>query len=327
MIRNYKSLLTSIFAIVIFGSINCSKKSDPTPLPPDPPPFNYKTENVVIVVIDGPRYTETWGDPTRQFIPKRNALLKQGVLCNAIYNNGVTKTVPGHTAIATGFYQSIANDGKELPQEPSIMQSWLKKSKEPTSEAWLITTKDKLQVLADCQEPTWMGTYNPMTDCGINGLGTGYRLDQTTFQRVTETLTRDHPKLLFINFKQPDDAAHHMDSIAYLRGIVDTDNYVDLLWKALQNDPVYKGKTTLIVTNDHGRHTAGHLDGYVSHGDDCDGCRHIEMFAIGPDFKKNFISNTNYDQIDITSTVAELLDFDMPFAKGKVISDLFTQMK
>ncbi len=79
----------------------------------------------------------------------------------------------------------------------------------------------------------------------------------------------------------------------------------------------------MIVANDHGRHTAGHLDGYVSHGDTCDGCRHIEMFAIGPDFKSNYISNVRYEQIDITSTIAALMKIKMPSANGKIISDIF----
>lgn len=142
--------------------------------------------------------------------------------------------MPGHTAITTGVYQDISNDGKEYPQNPSFFQNWLKQTQQASSKAWIVTTKDKLEVLADCVNSNWKGTFNPMTDCGINGLGTGYRLDQTTFQSVKAILTRDHPKLMLINFKQPDDAGHKADSLAYLKGIIDTDNYVDLLWQALQ---------------------------------------------------------------------------------------------
>ena len=29
----------------------------------------YKTENVIIIVVDGVRYSETWGDTTHQYIP------------------------------------------------------------------------------------------------------------------------------------------------------------------------------------------------------------------------------------------------------------------
>ncbi len=54
----------------------------------------YKTQNVIIVVVDGPRYNETWGEPSHKYIPKRYAMLKQGVLCSKLYNNGTTSTVP-----------------------------------------------------------------------------------------------------------------------------------------------------------------------------------------------------------------------------------------
>ena len=38
----------------------------------------------------------------------------------------------------------------------------------------------------------------------------------------------------------------------------------------------YKDKTTLIVSNDHGRHIDS-KGGFQNHGDDCAGCRHIEF--------------------------------------------------
>ncbi len=329
MIRTYKNSFYFLCLCLAVGWFSCTKH--PTGGNPEPEPqlvpFHYKTENVVIMVIDGARYTETWGDSTHTYIPKRYALLQQGVLCTSFYNNGKTSTVPGHIAIATGFYQQISNNGKEYPEKPSIFQCWRKETSEPASKAWLITTKDKLEVLADCTEPAWKGTYNPMTDCGVSGLGSGYRFDNQTVDTVKATFTRDHPKLVLINFKQPDEGGHQTDSLRYLKGITDTDNYVDVIWQALQSDSIYKDKTTLIVTNDHGRHTAGHLDGFISHGDDCDGCKHIEFFAMGPDFKKNYITNTTYEQTDISATVAELLYFDMPLAQGKVIADVFTKLK
>ncbi|MEO7801172.1 MAG: alkaline phosphatase family protein, partial [Ginsengibacter sp.] len=182
---------------------------------------------------------------------------------------------------------------------------------------------DKLEVLSDCVQPDWAGKFRPSSDCGVDGLGTGYRTDKVTLDRAQTILSINHPKLVLINFKQPDAAGHAADSLAYLKGILDTDNYVDLLWKQLQSDTFYKNKTTMIVTNDHGRHTAGHLNGYVTHGDDCDGCKHIEFFAMGPDFKSNYISTTTHDQVDIAATVAKLMKIEMPFSNGKVIADIF----
>jgi phosphopentomutase len=95
------------------------------------------------------------------------------------------------------------------------------------------------------------------------------------------------------------------------------------VWDFIQNDPYYKDQTTLIITNDHGRHDDGWKDGFVSHGDNCDGCRHISLLALGPDIKKNYVSTNDYSQIDITSTIASIFQLQMPFVKGKLMEDIF----
>lgn len=304
-------ILANVLLLLMSG---CSK---------DTSPIIYKTKNVIIVVVDGARYSETWGDSTHQNIPYRYSMLSQGVLCSNFYNIGTTSTVPGHTAICTGFYENLNNSGLEYPTKPSFFQYWLKMFPQLTSQAWLITTKDKLEVLSDCKDSTWKGKYRPSTDCGNAGLGSGYREDSSTFKSAQEKLSNNHIRLALINFKQPDVAGHSNDSIAYLQGIISTDNYVYQLWQQIQNNPLYKDKTTLIVTNDHGRHSPGHLDGFVSHGDNCEGCKHVELFVMGPDFKQNYICTNPYEQIDIANTVAELLGILMPTSNGKMMKAIF----
>ncbi|MGZ4054536.1 MAG: alkaline phosphatase family protein [Bacteroidia bacterium] len=307
--------LLILIASVTLIDLGCKKDIQST---------NYKTKNVIILVVDGARFCETWGNPAHQFIPHRSAMLKQGgVFCSRFYNNGLTSTCAGHEAMCTGVYEGLADDGSQYPTNPSIFQYWLKAFGRAASEAYVITTKDKLAILSDCLDPAWKGKYRPNTDCGINGLGTGYREDSTTFKNLKSIAQKNHIRLAIVNFKQPDAAGHAADSAAYLKGIIDTDNYIYQFWNFLQNDPFYKDRTTLIVTNDHGRHTAGHLDGFVSHGDNCDGCKHIEFFAMGPDFKQNYTCETPYEQIDIAKTVAELMGFNLPLSNGKVMKDLF----
>ncbi|HLC82908.1 MAG TPA: alkaline phosphatase family protein [Bacteroidia bacterium] len=310
----FSILLLILATPLLFMYCGCKK---------DVPVTLYKTQNVIIVIVDGPRLSETWNLSTRQFIPHRASMLSKGVYCSQFYNNGTTSTNPGHTAICTGVYENLNNGGAEYPTYPSIFQYWLKTFERPKNEAWVIATKDKLEVLSDCKDVNWKGLYRPSTDCGNLGLGTGYREDVTTFISATTKLTTNHVRLALINFKQPDAAGHANDSTAYLQGILDTDNYIYQLWQQLQSDDFYKDRTTLIVTNDHGRHTPGYLDGFISHGDGCDGCRHIEFFAMGPDFKENYTTTTPYEQIDISLTIGELMGFAVPTSNGKVMRDIF----
>lgn len=284
----------------------------------------YKTKNVVIVVVDGPRYTETWGSKDRSLVQhqERN-LLPEGVINTSFYNDGFTYTNSGHAAITTGVRQQINNGGHELPRNPSIFQLWREATGKPAEKAWLITSKDKLEILADTKDKSYKGKFRPATNCGNNGNGTGYRADSITFRLAKQILDKEKPNLVLINFKDPDHFGHSGNWPAYLQGIKNSDLYVWQLWQFLQNHPHYKDQTTLFMTNDHGRHSDGHRDGFVSHGDNCRGCRHLNFFAAGPDFKKHQLIDTKYNQTDIAATVAELLNFTMPEAEGKVMWDLF----
>ncbi len=288
-------------------------------------PFReYETQYVIVVVIDGPRYSETWGDPLRINIPVRDSLSEYGVLLTSFRNSGETRTLPGHTGICTGNYQAITNDGLQLPDYPSIFQCWMKYTQEAYNKCAIIGSKDKLHALSNCLYPEYHDQYRPYFNCGVNGNGTGgYREDSITMQLALDNLTLYQPKMMLIAFKDPDYYGHQSDSAGYIHAIQNTDRYIGNIWNFIQNSPVYKNKTTLIVTNDHGRHLDGVAEGYTGHGDNCEGCRHIELFALSPDFKTNVELSTSYDQLDISATIAELLHFPFYTGKGEVMVDLF----
>jgi len=287
---------------------------------------NYQTEHVIIIVIDGARYSETWGDNTHQYIPKlANELAQTGVINTHFYNNGTTSTVPGHTAMTTGRYENIDNVGAELPQYPSIFQYWRSKFNKDPNKSWVIASKGKLEVLSDCANPDWNGKYNPLTNCGIHalGAGSGYRHDSITYKKAISILSSYHPDLAIITFREPDFSAHSNSWLNYTQGIQSTDYYLYQLISFIESDPVYAGKTTVFVTNDHGRHLNSVSSGFISHGDECEGCRHINFFAYGPDFKQDTIISSQRELIDIPATIAELLHFHMPYGNGKVMHELF----
>ena len=290
----------------------------------DPTITSYKTRNVVIVMIDGPRYSETWGETSHQNIPHLVSIVPNGVFCTGFYNDGITNTINGHTAIVTGHYGNINNSGLELPEYPTLFQYYLEASREANDKAWVVSSKDKLAVLNNCEYASYKNKFNAFTDCGVNGNQTGYREDTTTLRKALNVLRNYKPHLIMIHFKEPDATAHAGDSLGYINGIVQTDIYFQQIWDYLQTDPLYSGKTTIFLTNDHGRHL-GNAPNWWGHGDGCDGCRHINFFAAGPDFKKNMICTTRYQQIDISATIGELLGFKMPLSSGVVMKDLFKE--
>jgi hypothetical protein len=286
----------------------------------------FRATNVVIVVIDGPRQTEMWRDERRAHIPRLSgSLAPVGVLMPGFRNNGPTYTNAGHTALCTGIYEDIDNQGQQLPSHAGILQHFLRSSGLPASKAWLITSKDKLNILGDTVEPSWQGHYRPSVWSGKNGAGagSGYAEDPETMAAAKRILAHDHPRLVFINLKEPDAAGHGGNWDAYLHALEASDAIAVELWNFLQADTFYRDKTAYFITHDHGRHLDGIADGFVSHGDGCEGCRGIALLAVGPDFKRGAVVAEGGEQIDVPVTVARILGFGLPDAKGRVLKELF----
>ena len=283
---------------------------------------DYRNEKLVIVLIDGARWDETYGDPLHQYIPYLYDSLKtQGVTFNYFYNQGVTSTVPGHTAIMTGHYESIANDGSQIPQYPGLPQLFLKKN--PAAKVWIVTSKDKVSVIKNCQLASWHNKYIANADCGL--AQGGYRDDSITFENAKNIITQQKPDFIFIQFKEPDAAAHTGNWNNYLKGITDTDKYTWEIWKLIQQEEAYRGKTTFIVTNDHGRHMNSVFGGYTGHGDNCAGCRRISLFIAGPDIKKDKFIDNSYDQRSIHKTVCRMFDLESQYGSGSVMEEIFIE--
>lgn len=281
-------------------------------------------ENVIILVIDGPRYTETFGEPTQKYIPFfRDSLLPQATFFDHFYNNGSTFTNAGHASITTGRYQKVENSGLELPKFPSIFQYYMRDKKRNYNDAWIITSKGKLDILANCKDKTWKNTNLARTWCGPNGEGYGYGNDVYTMQIVDSVIRNFHPRLMLVNLLDVDASGHANNWEAYIKGIQSTDKQAFELWKRIQSDPIYRDKTALFITNDHGRHCDGHKDGFVSHGGGCSCCRHISLTALGPDFPKGKVVSDDYEMTDITTTTARILGLTMPTSKGKFLTPLF----
>ena len=278
---------------------------------------SHNTKNVIIIVIDGPRFSETWGDPTHALIPNlTNNLGPLGNHYSWFYNQGPSITSAGLTALTTGRYQRMKNDGSELPKSPSIFQLYLNQTRKDPRSAQIITSKAKLSILADCTDGNWRGRFNPLVNAED-------REDSVTYKLAINSLIQDQPNLMLIHFRGPDAGGHAGDWTAYLNSIIETDEYVWDLWLFLQGHEIYKNNTALFVTNDHGRHLDHIKEGFVSHGDNCEGCRHISLFAIGPDFHKGNTPNDRRELTDIAPTIAELLGFQMPHSEGKILSELF----
>lgn len=272
---------------------------------------------VVIAVIDGARYTETLGDPNHQYIPRLwNILRPQGIVYMSFYNNGVTLTTPGHSSILSGVWQYIANDGSEPPHTPTVFEYYRKAFGRPAEDVQVILGKKKLAVLA-ASDFVGYGTPYAAT---VNRVDVSFNYnDSAGADNARRVILSKHPRISIINFPETDNAAHQGNKPWYLKSIHGADSLIVDLWERIQVDSVLHGKTFLFVTNDHGRHLDSVKNGFIDHGDSCAGCRHIMCIATGPDIVPGTVENTMWEQIDIVPTIGTLLNFSLPYTRGRVM--------
>lgn len=280
--------------------------------------------NAVVVVMDGARFTETWGDPQHALVPHLAAdLAPAGVMFTQCTNQGPTVTNPGHAAISTGRYHpDLDNRGKGLPAVPGFLQAWRDQTQAAASAAWVVTGKPKLEILAQCEDPAWQQRGLPSTDCGAvsaNGRK-GYRDDAGTIDATLEILRRHRPQALLINLSAVDGAGHSGDFEAYRTAIRQADAAIFRLWTYLQQTEGYAGRTLFVLTNDHGRHSDapdGNAKAFKDHGCACEGCRHVLLFMAGPGLRQGAIDQTPCQTVDLAPTVAGFLGTPLPTAQGR----------
>lgn len=108
----------------------------------------------------------------------------------------------------------------------------------------------------------------------------GNALDALTSAALREALRTDRPRALFLGLGETDEWMHAGRYDLALEAAHRADALVAELWHTLQALPEYRGRTTLIVTTDHGR---GHgPENWKHHGADVPGSDQVWLGVIGP---------------------------------------------
>jgi hypothetical protein len=285
---------------------------------PAEPATEYVTEKVFLVIIDGLRYSEGLGDTSHAHVPKMYELGLQGAIVEPFLNDRHTNTARGVPAIWCGAWTEmllfkdrhcggVENSHCELP---TIFEYYRKHLSRPR--------EDCIYVLADvgC---AWKGSLDPEYGPDYwplyHSIGES---DMDVWYEAKAVLEAFHPSFMLLYLYRVDHFGHSGSWGYYTRSIEIADSIVGMLWDFAESDSAYAGKTTMFVTNDHGRHT----DDFSGHDCDCDGCRTIQLLAIGPDIRQGLVSNVPRTLCDIVPTIGELLGFSTGKATGSVMHEL-----
>jgi len=108
----------------------------------------------------------------------------------------------------------------------------------------------------------------------------GMRFDAFTFRLAMTHLTSARPRVLYVAFGETDDWAHDGRYDRVLDAYARTDGYLKELWEWLQSQPLYSGRTHLLITTDHGR---GHTPrDWRDHGAKVDGSGDVWIALVSP---------------------------------------------
>jgi hypothetical protein len=159
---------------------------------------------------------------------------------------------------------------------------------------------------------------NQMQAAQDDSLNDGKRTDLITYYQAFEYLGRERPRVLHIALDEADYYGHRGFYDLYLGAVQQADGYLQHLWTWLQNDAQYRGKTTLIVTTDHGRGGAEN-NGWKRHSNKfnedgslrrkVDGADDVWMAAIGPDTPaRGPVKHERLELRQLAPTIAVLLN-------------------
>jgi hypothetical protein len=149
----------------------------------------------------------------------------------------------------------------------------------------------------------------------------GVRYDVFTYKAAHDHLRHHQPRVLYVALGETDDWAHEGRYDLYLDAAWRNDRYIQHLWETAQSLPEYQGKTSLVLTTDHGRGDG--REGWKSHGVEYEGSQRMWIALMGPDTPALGIrENVSVTQSQVAATTAALLGLDFCAQDRRVAAPL-----
>ena len=323
-------------------------------------PAQTKTENLVVITLDGMRWQEVFGGVDEALLLNKkytrdsadvsnkfwstdknerrkklfpflwNTVVKEGQLYgnrnagSEVNNANPYKfSYPGYNEIFTGYPDTAVNSNDKILNKNINVLEFINQQKNYKGKVAAFTTWDVfpyilnkwrsgIYVNADVDTLNF-DNKNLQLINDIQFLTTrpiGVRPDVLTYIAAREYMKAYQPKVLYIGFDETDDLAHAGMYDLYLQSAKAEDAMIEDLWKYIQSSPLYKNKTTLIITCDHGRGDKV-KDNWQHHGKDIEDAGQIWIAAMGPDTKAlgEMKTDSPLYQKQLAATFAKLLGF------------------
>jgi hypothetical protein len=253
---------------------------------------------------------------------------------------------PGYSEILTGqAHDDVvrSNDPLRNPN-PTVLEFLKRKLRLSKSQAALFGSWDILNFIGEQEEgAVTINAGHEVYECrdpGVNVLGKlqteklspwdSVRYDYFTFRFALDHLKTHQPRVMHIAMGETDDWAHEGNYAQVLGSLHRNDRQLKELWTYLQSSRRYRGRTSMIVTIDHGRGNT--VNDWTDHGEKVPEAQYIWMAVISPDvpLRGEWRDTETIYQNQIAATLCRFLRIDYsennPNA-GKPIARLFETSK
>ncbi len=147
--------------------------------------------------------------------------------------------------------------------------------------------------------------------------------DELSVYIARQLMRRVAPSLLWITMHDID-IAHAGTYSLYVDGIRRTDRLCAEMWKAIESEPEYAGKTTLLILPDFGRDADDDPggNGFQHHRTGDALSRTTWLIALGPGIREGVVYDRPVDAVDLVPTIGSMLGFTASLSKGKPITEI-----
>lgn len=139
------------------------------------------------------------------------------------------------------------------------------------------------------------------------------RFDAVTMQGALHHLKTRKPRVLYVLLGDTDEWAHQRRYDLHLDAVHRSDRFLKTLWETAQAMPEYRGRTTLLVTTDHGR---GEGLRWTDHGRNVPAAERIWVAALTPVSGKRSAVSGTFTQAQFAATIAAALGLEAEFRRA-----------
>jgi hypothetical protein len=147
--------------------------------------------------------------------------------------------------------------------------------------------------------------------------------DELSLYVARELMRHYAPSLLWITMHDMD-IAHSGSYSLYIEAIQRTDRLCGEIWRTIQSEPEYAGKTTLFILPDFGRDSdlSAGGNGFQHHRTGDALSRTTWLMAMGPGIRENTVVDRPVESLDLVPTLGTMFGFTPRMARGTSLNEL-----